>query len=173
MSLFTTVHVEKWWIQSAHDSTISRVRKIISELNMSETVLWNICTFLKSSLSGAISNLSVCHIHIPQDLWLKLNQAEMAEKETTWSLTIMDRSWLVSGYCVYSAALCYSTGGRLAAATLRVADRAVSLRLTDAQMAGQVGPCLLLVQIIESGWTEDGSNCCLKCMVRLNDGWPH
>lgn len=36
----------------------------------------------------------------------------------------MDRSWLVSGYCVYSTAMHSSTGGRLATATLRVADRA-------------------------------------------------
>lgn len=49
--------------------------------------------------------------------------------------------------------MCHPTGGRLAAATLREADRAVSLRLTDAQMAGKVGPCLLLVQILETGWT--------------------
>lgn len=48
----------------------------------------------------------------------------MAEQETTWSLTIMDRSWLVSGYCVYSTTMPYSTEGRLATATLRVVDRA-------------------------------------------------
>lgn len=74
--------------------------------------MWNICAFLKSSRTTAISNLSACHTHIPQDLWLKQNHAEMAEQETTWSLTIMDGSWLVSGNCVYSTAMLYSTGGR-------------------------------------------------------------
>ncbi|KAK2893663.1 hypothetical protein Q8A73_016147 [Channa argus] len=52
-------------------------------------------------------------------------------------LTILDRSWLASGHCVYPTAMHYSTGGRLVAATLMVADRAVSLRLTGPQVAGQ------------------------------------
>ncbi len=50
---------------------------------------------------------------------------------------------VVSGYCVYSNAMHFSTGNGLAAATLKGADRAVSLRV------GQVGLCF-----IESKWTE-------------------
>lgn len=49
--------------------------------------------------------------------------------------------WLVSGYCVYSVAMHYSTGDRLAAATLGVVDRVVSLRLTETKIAGQSLAC--------------------------------
>ncbi|KAK2833249.1 hypothetical protein Q5P01_017138 [Channa striata] len=49
----------------------------------------------------------------------------------------MDRSWLASGHCAYPTALHYSTGIRLVAATLTVADRAVPLRLTEPRVAGQ------------------------------------
>ena len=61
----------------------------------------------------------------------------------------MDRGWLVSGYSVYSAAVHYSTGGRLAEAMLRLAGRAVSLRMTEPGVAGRVGPCLLPAGIVE------------------------
>lgn len=68
-------------LQSKHHSYFTFYKKIIHELNISEIVLWNLCTISKSSLSRAISNLGACHTRIPQDLWLKLNQAEMAERE--------------------------------------------------------------------------------------------
>ena len=85
----------------------------------------------------------------------------------------MDRGWLFSGYSVYSAAMHYSTGGKLAAATLRVADRAVSSRQTEPQMANQVGSYLLPAGVMESEWTVDRRNCHLACMGRRHDGCPH
>lgn len=159
------------YLQSEHDSTLSPVfKKYFMNLNISGIVLRNIFTFSKSSLAGAVSNLRACHIHIPHDLWLKLNQAEMAEKETTWNLTIMDRSWLVSGYCVYSAAMCYSTGGRLAASTQGGRQSCI----IEADRGSDCWPgSLLPAGIIEPGWTADRSNCHLTCMCRHHNGWPH
>lgn len=52
---------------------------------------------------------------------------------------------------MYPTAMHYSTGGGLAAATLRVADRAVPLKLTEPQVAGQVLLRLLLEGIIGAG----------------------
>lgn len=67
--------------------------------------------------------------------------------------------WLVSGYCVYSAAGRCSTGDWLAAATMLVADRVVSPRLSETQIADLREPCQLSLGIIELGWTLDRRNC--------------
>lgn len=79
----------------------------------------------------------------------------------------MDRSWLVSGYCVYSAAMCYSTGGRLAAATQ--GGRQSCVTEADRGSVGWPGS-LLPAEIIEPGWTAHRSNCHLTYTGRHHNG---
>lgn len=108
-SYYFTQHIlsTRWQQQLSH---VTDFENIFSEEDyISEMVLRNICTI--SNISH-ISNLSPRQTHIPQAPWLKPNQAKMAEEETTWSLTIMDRSWLDSGYFVYSTAVRTAAGGR-------------------------------------------------------------
>lgn len=71
---------------------------------------------------------------------------------------------------MYPTATHCSTGGGLTAATLRVADGAVSSRLTEPQVAGQVGLCLLLAGIREAEKTVEMRTGCLAKTCRRHDG---